>query len=163
MSREARREAFLDVAAELVQEGGVAAVSFESMATAAGVAKTLPYAYFEGVEDILVTLFERVVGGIDAAVDAVLSTDSLAFGAIVEQAICVWFDAVADHGRLVAALLDGRAHPGLAAGIRRALDAPDGAARIGAAGRERVIVQWSWRHTAERTVEHYRALLDQGR
>jgi glycosyltransferase involved in cell wall biosynthesis len=47
----------------------------------------------------------------------------------------------------------------LAAGIRRALDDPEGAARIGAAGRERVIHRWSWRHTAERTVEHYRALL----
>jgi AcrR family transcriptional regulator len=119
MSREARREAFLDVAAELVQAGGVAAVSFESVATAAGVAKTLPYAYFDGVEDILVTLFERVIGGVDAAVDAVLSTDSLAFGEIVASALGVWFDAVANHGRLVAALLDGRAHPGLAAAITR--------------------------------------------
>ena len=47
----------------------------------------------------------------------------------------------------------------LAAGIRRALDDSAGAARIGAAGRERVISRWSWRHTAVRTVEHYRALL----
>jgi glycosyltransferase involved in cell wall biosynthesis len=49
----------------------------------------------------------------------------------------------------------------LAAGIRRALEDPDAAARIGLAGRERVIERWSWRHTAERTVEHYRALLDE--
>ncbi|HKY16928.1 MAG TPA: glycosyltransferase family 4 protein [Microthrixaceae bacterium] len=48
----------------------------------------------------------------------------------------------------------------LALGIRRALDDPIGAARIGAAGRERVITQWSWRHTAVRTADHYRALLD---
>ena len=34
-----------------------------------------------------------------------------------------------------------------------------GSARIGAAGRDRVITRWSWRNTAERTVEHYRALL----
>jgi glycosyltransferase involved in cell wall biosynthesis len=47
----------------------------------------------------------------------------------------------------------------LAAGIRRALDDLAGATRIGAAGRERVISRWSWRHTAVRTVEHYRALL----
>jgi glycosyltransferase involved in cell wall biosynthesis len=47
----------------------------------------------------------------------------------------------------------------LAAGIRRALDDLPGATRIGAAGRERVISRWSWRHTAVRTVEHYRALL----
>jgi glycosyltransferase involved in cell wall biosynthesis len=47
----------------------------------------------------------------------------------------------------------------LAAGIRRALDNPEGAARIGAAGRERVAQRWTWRNTAARTVEHYRALL----
>ena len=45
----------------------------------------------------------------------------------------------------------------LAAGIRRAIEDPAGAERIGRAGRERVIERWSWRHTAERTVEHYRA------
>jgi glycosyltransferase involved in cell wall biosynthesis len=47
----------------------------------------------------------------------------------------------------------------LAAGIRRALEHPQDAVRIGAAGRERVTSRWSWRHTAVRTVEHYRALL----
>jgi MMP alpha-(1->4)-mannosyltransferase len=32
---------------------------------------------------------------------------------------------------------------------------------VGAAGRQRVVDQWSWRHTAERTVEQYRILLDE--
>ncbi len=49
----------------------------------------------------------------------------------------------------------------LAARIAEALDAPEARARIGAAGRERVIHRWSWRHTAEGTVEQYRALLDE--
>jgi glycosyltransferase involved in cell wall biosynthesis len=48
----------------------------------------------------------------------------------------------------------------LAAAIRRALEDPVGASRIGTAGRERVINRWSWRHTAVRTVEHYRELLE---
>jgi glycosyltransferase involved in cell wall biosynthesis len=48
----------------------------------------------------------------------------------------------------------------LAAGIRRALEDPVGAQRIGAAGRDRVINRWSWRHTAVRTVDHYRELLE---
>ncbi|MDE0238284.1 MAG: glycosyltransferase family 4 protein [bacterium] len=51
----------------------------------------------------------------------------------------------------------------LAAALSRVLDNPEMAARIGAAGRERVISRWSWRHTAEQTVEHYRALLDEWR
>ncbi|MDG2427777.1 MAG: glycosyltransferase family 4 protein [Acidimicrobiales bacterium] len=47
----------------------------------------------------------------------------------------------------------------LASMIRTALDDPTTRARVGAAGRQRVIDQWSWQHTAHRTVEQYRALL----
>jgi glycosyltransferase involved in cell wall biosynthesis len=47
----------------------------------------------------------------------------------------------------------------LAARIRTALDDPDLRARVGAAGRQRVIDRWTWRHTAVGTVEQYRALL----
>ena len=49
----------------------------------------------------------------------------------------------------------------LAAALSRVLDDPAMATRIGAAGRERVVSRWSWRHTAEQTVEHYRALLNE--
>ena len=49
----------------------------------------------------------------------------------------------------------------LAARIGAALDDPDGSRRIGAAGRRRVQEHWSWRHTAERTVEQYRIRLGQ--
>ncbi len=48
----------------------------------------------------------------------------------------------------------------LAHKIGYVLDHPRIAARVGAAGRQRVIDLWSWRHTAERTVEQYRARLD---
>ncbi len=47
----------------------------------------------------------------------------------------------------------------LAVRIGGALADPALRARIGAAARQRVIDQWSWRHTAERTVAQYRALL----
>jgi glycosyltransferase involved in cell wall biosynthesis len=47
----------------------------------------------------------------------------------------------------------------LASRLAEALDDPGLRARIGAAGRERVIERWTWRHTAVGTVEHYRALL----
>ena len=47
----------------------------------------------------------------------------------------------------------------LAAVLQHALDHPDARARVGKAGRRRVVNQWSWRHTAERTVEQYRAVL----
>jgi glycosyltransferase involved in cell wall biosynthesis len=47
----------------------------------------------------------------------------------------------------------------LAARIREALDDPDLRAKVGARGRQRVIDNWSWKHTALKTVEQYRALL----
>lgn len=51
----------------------------------------------------------------------------------------------------------------LAAVLRDALDDPDARARVGRAGRQRVVDQWSWRHTAERTAEQYRAAMDETR
>ncbi len=48
----------------------------------------------------------------------------------------------------------------LAATIRRGLDDPALRAKVGAAGRERVITRWSWAHTAKATVEQYRELLE---
>jgi glycosyltransferase involved in cell wall biosynthesis len=49
----------------------------------------------------------------------------------------------------------------LAERIRRALDDPGTSRRIGLAGRARVQEHWSWRRTAERTVEQYRIRLGQ--
>jgi glycosyltransferase involved in cell wall biosynthesis len=47
----------------------------------------------------------------------------------------------------------------MAAMIRTALDDAALRNRVGAAGRRRVIDSWSWTHTAQRTVEQYRAVL----
>ena len=48
---------------------------------------------------------------------------------------------------------------GLAARIRDAVDDPDARARIGAAGRQRVVERWSWIHCAKLTVDQYREVL----
>jgi glycosyltransferase involved in cell wall biosynthesis len=47
----------------------------------------------------------------------------------------------------------------LAATLRRGLDDADLRAKVGAAGRVRVVERWSWRHCAELTVEQYRDVL----
>ncbi len=49
----------------------------------------------------------------------------------------------------------------LAAVLQDALDNPAALARVGRAGRRRVVEQWSWRHTAERTVEQYRSVIEE--
>jgi len=47
----------------------------------------------------------------------------------------------------------------LAATIRRGLDDASLRARVGDAGRVRVVERWTWRHTAVQTVEQYREVL----
>jgi glycosyltransferase involved in cell wall biosynthesis len=47
----------------------------------------------------------------------------------------------------------------LAATLRRGLDDPTLRARVGAAGRQRVVERWSWRHCAQLTVDQYREVL----
>jgi glycosyltransferase involved in cell wall biosynthesis len=47
----------------------------------------------------------------------------------------------------------------LTAAIRRGLDDEGLRARIGAAGRQRVVERWSWRHCAQLTVDQYREVL----
>ena len=51
----------------------------------------------------------------------------------------------------------------LASVLQDALDSGEARERVGRAGRERVVSQWSWRHTAERTVEQYRAVIEASR
>ena len=48
----------------------------------------------------------------------------------------------------------------LAASIATGLDSAELRARIGEAGRQRVISRWTWKHCAELTVEQYREVLD---
>jgi glycosyltransferase involved in cell wall biosynthesis len=48
----------------------------------------------------------------------------------------------------------------LAATIARGLDDAELRARIGEAGRERVVSRWSWKHCAQLTVEQYREVLE---
>jgi len=48
----------------------------------------------------------------------------------------------------------------LSAAIAAGLDSAELRARIGEAGRQRVISRWTWKHCAELTVEQYREVLD---
>ncbi|MEC7899925.1 MAG: glycosyltransferase family 4 protein [Actinomycetota bacterium] len=51
----------------------------------------------------------------------------------------------------------------LASMIGKVLDNPEDQARVGENGRRRVIENWSWHHTALRTVEQYRSLLSESK
>ncbi len=54
-----RRERFLDAAAQIVIEQGVAAVTMDGVAQLTGVTKALGYRYFTDRDDLLTALFDR--------------------------------------------------------------------------------------------------------
>jgi len=118
MTRPERRRALLDAAAELLGRDGASSVTFEAMAAALGVAKTLPYAYFPSTDEVLAALFDETIGPIDAAIVEVVAAGDV-LEPTMRAAIDVWFDAIRKEGPIVGALLGGGAVPVLADRIRR--------------------------------------------
>jgi AcrR family transcriptional regulator len=64
-----RREHFLDMAAEIVAEQGVSALTMEGVAARAGVNKALGYRYFANSDALLVALFERETEAFDLRIN----------------------------------------------------------------------------------------------
>lgn len=108
LPRAQRREQLLDVAAGLVVERGVDAVTMEGVAEHAGVSKGLGYAYFDNADDLLAALFDREIGALDERAGA-----AVAGAQSIEEALRatleVWLDAIRDRGTLLGALLQAQA------------------------------------------------------
>jgi AcrR family transcriptional regulator len=120
MTREDRRAFLLDAAVRVLHHHPLADLSFELVADEAGVSKTLPYSYFESPAEIAIALFDRVVGGVDAASEALVATE-FDFDEKVRGSLHLWCDMIAADGGLVLSLLNGRA----VSAIRPLLDARD--------------------------------------
>src|SRR6516164_2386234 len=85
-----RRDALLDVAAQLVGRGDVDAVTMESVAAAAGVSRPLVYKHFSNRKELLRALFERESAHLHRQLSrAVLEADGLEqmLRALVEGAL----------------------------------------------------------------------------
>jgi AcrR family transcriptional regulator len=110
LSRGERRNHLLDVAADLIVDGGFEAVTMEGVAARAGVSKGLGYAYFDNRDELLAALFDRELGGLDHAVTEAVWAARRAHATFSEQ-LRASFDAsldiVAERGRLIGALLAG--------------------------------------------------------
>jgi AcrR family transcriptional regulator len=61
MTRQERREQFLDVAARLIQRGGLGAVTMERVAEHSGISKRILYRHFANADQLLAELFRREV------------------------------------------------------------------------------------------------------
>jgi AcrR family transcriptional regulator len=103
-----RREHLLDVAAQLVVEEGIDAVTMEGVAARAGVSKGLGYAYFANRDELLVALYDREMSMLDhrvtRAVEAAPTLEAKVRASLVE-----WFDHLAERGEIVGRLM--RAQP----------------------------------------------------
>lgn len=103
LTKPARREQLLDVAADLLIERGIGALTMEGIAAGAGVSKALPYQHFDNAEDVLVELYRRELATMGARILAALE-DVADPQESVRAAVHAYFDAVADRGRILAIL-----------------------------------------------------------
>lgn len=105
LSGEERRAHFLRVAADLITEKGVDAVTMEAVAAAAGVSKGLGYAYFTNRNDLLLAVLEVELDAFNRrVVDAVRASEPI-FETRVRAAVHAWFDGLVDRGALLSTLL----------------------------------------------------------
>ena len=141
------------------KEGGAAAATIERLGLSDAVE------FVSGVSD------ERIVELYAEAEVAVVPSLYEGFSLPAIEAMATGIPLVATTGGALpevagtdgetAVLVEPGDSEALARGISRVFDDPDLAARVGPAGRERVINRWSWQHTARHTVEQYRILLEE--
>ena len=128
MSREDRHAALLDAAADLLRSAREP-LTFEAIADRAGVSATLPYKYFDSVDEVANELYQRIVVTVDDATDELLATTDRSFDDKVRGALELWCDVLRTEGVLLWRLSDDAAHPSL----RHAIDTR----------RERAVVVWA--------------------
>ena len=104
LPREERREHFLDVAAQLILEQGVDAVTMEAVAAAGGVSKGLGYAYFSNRGELLLAVLEREMAANEQRVGDAMAA-ATTFEDKIRGAVKAWFDTVAERGALLGVLL----------------------------------------------------------
>ena len=103
LGRDERRQALLDAAAVLVEEGSVDDVTMDAVAERAGVSRPLVYKHFANREEMLVEVFRRESQALHdemAAVVGAAATVEDMFRALVHAAM----QASVERGRLFAAL-----------------------------------------------------------
>lgn len=118
MRREDRRAALLDAAASVVGDRSQR-LTFEAIAAQAGVSPTLPYKYFESVDDVALELYNRTVQDVDDAIDQLLADADLGFDDKVRKAFLLWCDMVRRDDFLFVRLAEGADAPGLSRAVHR--------------------------------------------
>jgi len=102
--RRLRRAQLLDVAIELLAEGGAEAVTMEGVAARAGVSKALGYRYFDNADQLLLALHDREMTEMGHRIRAALS-GTVGFEAQVRASLAAWLDLLAERGTVIATIM----------------------------------------------------------
>lgn len=106
-ARDGRRHELLDAAAALLDDGGVSAVTMESVAAQAGVSRPLVYKHFSNREDLIAELWRRESTYVDREVmQALAGVDD--FETIVRTSVETIVDVLQRRGRNFAPLIRGQ-------------------------------------------------------
>jgi AcrR family transcriptional regulator len=106
MTAEQRREQLLDTAGQLLLADGWDALTMEAIAQKAGASKTLGYAYFSNLDDLIWSLFDRELADLYGRVEAGLAT-AVTFDDRIRAAVAAYFDVVAERGAMLTRLQAG--------------------------------------------------------
>ena len=104
LTPEARRDQLLDVAAKLLLNEGVAAVTMERVSERAGASRGLAYRYFVDRHDLLAALLDREGDAVTVAVRSAMAPETGLEGKF-RAAVRAYFDALDDRGPVIASLL----------------------------------------------------------
>src|SRR5258708_2086158 len=106
LSGAARRERFLDMAAEIIVESGLSAVTMESVAARSNVDKRLGYRYFTNRDDLIGALVEREFAVMRQRVHGELPVIT-SFEERLRVNTRLWLATIAERGPLLRRLLYG--------------------------------------------------------
>lgn len=98
-----RRERFLDAAAEIILESGVASVTMDGVAARTGVNKALGYRYFKDSADLLSALFDRENRLFDEKTSRVIRPGA-SFEDWLRGGLRLWIERTDERGPLFARL-----------------------------------------------------------
>lgn len=100
LSATARREQLLDIAADLLQTGGIDSLTMEALGKQAGTSKTLGYAYFDNVDHVVVSLRQRELRDLYQRVERA-AEQATNFEERLSAAMHAYFDSVEERGLLL--------------------------------------------------------------
>jgi len=110
LTRQARREQLLDVAADLLVESGGSGLTMEGLAARAGVTKGLPYVHFDNADAVIDALHQREIGLLS---DAVAAAYTRAHDPEERLRACLhaYFGVIIERGAVLSVLITQSAWP----------------------------------------------------